>query len=482
MLRFETATPGLGNTSRREWLRLGGLAGINWTLPGLIPARAGTDTQADPASLPPGFGKAKSIIVVFASGGQSQLDTWDPKPDAPAEVRGEFASIATSVAGVRFSEHMPQIARVADRLTIVRSMSHEDLDHGSAFYLSMTGRYHRRKSGNPLPTPEDQPCYGSVLQRVRPATQFSQTAVHLNGPAEVPEMIAPGQFGGFLGRGYDPMTLGDVSLDRIAVPSLIPQDDLPPVRLEARRGLLQSVESSMRLLEGHRTMLDRSDLYQQAFDMLARPQSRDAFDLSREPESVRDRYGRNRSGQACLLARRLVQAGVPLVTVIWSHSNRGQDKAPTNTDTYGWDNHNDIFYGLKNHLLPRFDQGFSALIEDLDQRGMLEDTLVICMGEFGRAPLVALEPRFAGASPGRKHWSWVYSIAMAGAGVQRGAVLGASDQRGAYPIEQAYGPWDVIATMFSALGVHPEQHYFDLLKRPIRISDGQVMRGIYGPT
>ncbi len=395
MLRFETSTPGLGNTSRREWLRLGGLAGINWALPGLIPARAGTDTQADPASLPPGFGKAKSVIVVFASGGQSQLDTWDPKPDAPAEVRGEFGSIATSVAGVRFSEHMPQIARVADRLTIVRSMSHEDLDHGSAFYLSMTGRYHRRKSGNPLPTPEDQPCYGSVLQRVRPATQFSQTAVHLNGPAEVPEMIAPGQFGGFLGRGYDPMTLGDVSLDRIAVPSLIPQDDLPPVRLEARRGLLQSVESSMRLLEGHRTMLDRSDLYQQAFDMLARPQSRDAFDLSREPESVRDRYGRNRSGQACLLARRLVQAGVPLVTVIWSHSNRGQDKAPTNTDTYGWDNHNDIFYGLKNHLLPRFDQGFSALIEDLDQRGMLEDTLVICMGEFGRAPLVALEPRFA---------------------------------------------------------------------------------------
>ncbi len=480
MLRFETATQGSSNPSRREWLRLGGLAGFNWALPGLIPGRALANEQTGSTVQGPGFGKAKSVIVVFASGGQSQLDTWDPKPEAPEEIRGEFGSIETSVTGVRFSEHMPQIARVADRLTIVRSMSHEDLDHGSAFYLSMTGRYHRRKSGNPLPTPDDQPCYGSVLQRVRPAMAFSQTAVHLNGPAEVPEMIAPGQFGGFLGRGYDPMTLGDVSKDRIAVPSLIPHVDLPPVRLEARRSLLASVESEMRLLEGHQTMLDRQDLYQQAFEMLARPEAREAFDLSEEPEALRDRYGRNRSGQACLLARRLVEAGVPLITVIWSHSNRGQDKAPDNTDSYGWDNHNDIFYGLKNHLLPRFDQGFSALIEDLDQRGMLEDTLVICMGEFGRAPLVALEPRFAGATPGRKHWSWVYSIAMAGAGVQRGAVVGASDQRGAYPIEQAYGPWDVVATMFSALGINPEQHYFDLLNRPIRISDGQLMRAIYG--
>jgi len=467
-----------GTAGRREFLRIGGLGGFSWALPGLIPQRVQANELA--ASQIRGFGKAKAVIVVFASGGQSQLDMWDPKPDAPEEIRGAFGSINTAISGVRFCEHMPQIAKIADRLTVVRSMAHEDLDHGSAFYLSMTGRYHRRKSGNPLPSPEDQPCFGSVLQRVRPATQFSQTAIHLNGPAEVPNIVAPGQFGGLLGGGYDPMTLGDVSKGTIAVPSLLPHADLPPIRLQARQSLLQSIEAGQRLMEDQKMLLEKHALYQQAFEMLARPEARNAFDLSQEPESLRDRYGRNRSGQACLLARRLVEAGVPLVTVIWSHNNRGQDKEPDNTDNYGWDTHNDIFYGLKNHLLPRFDQGFSALIEDLDQRGMLEDTLVICMGEFGRAPLVALEPRFAGATPGRKHWSWVYSVAFAGAGVQRGATLGASDPRGAYPVTEAYGPWDIVATIFSALGIDPHQHYHDPVDRPIRICDGQVIQSLYG--
>jgi hypothetical protein len=405
---------------------------------------------------------------------------WDPKPDAPAEIRGAFQSIATAIPGVRFCEHMPQIAKVANKLCVVRSMAHEDLDHGTAFYLSMTGRYHRRRSGNPLPAPDDLPCHGAILQRVRPASAFSQTAVHLNGPAEVPLIAAPGQFGGILGRGYDPLTLGDVTKDEIAVPALLPHQDLPAVRMQSRQSLLQAVEHNMRLLGGQKQAIEKNALYKQAFDMLDRREAREAFDLSREPDSLRDRYGRNRSGQACLLARRLVEAGVPLVTVIWSHSNRGQDIDPANTDLYGWDNHNDIFEGLHQHLLPRFDQGFSALIEDLDQRGLLNDTLVVCMGEFGRAPLVALEPRFAGATPGRKHWSWVYSIAMAGAGVQRGAAVGESDSRGAYPRTEAYGPWDVTATMFSALGIDPHQHYYDPVNRPIQICDGQVIKAVYG--
>ncbi|MGV2341993.1 MAG UNVERIFIED_CONTAM: DUF1501 domain-containing protein [Planctomycetaceae bacterium] len=253
---------------RREWLRLGGLAGLNWALPGLIPARGqAEESSASPVAVP-GFGKAKSVIVVFASGGQSQLDTWDPKPDAPEEIRGVFGSINTAIPGVRFSEHMPQIARVADRLTVIRSMAHEDLDHGSAFYLSMTGRYHRRRSGNPLPSSEDQPCMGAVLQRVRPATAFSQTAIHLNGPAEVPLIVAPGQFGGLLGRGYDPLTLGDVSRELTAIPALLPHLDLPPVRLEARQSLLASLESQMRLLESNTARLEKQALYGQAFEML----------------------------------------------------------------------------------------------------------------------------------------------------------------------------------------------------------------------
>lgn len=478
MLRFFSESPtGSARVPRREWLRLGGLAGLNWALPGLIPQRS---AAASVAAQRPGFGRARSVIVVFASGGQSQLDTWDPKPQAPAEIRGAFGSIATAIPGVRFCEHMPQIAQAANKLCIVRNMSHEDLDHGSAFYLSMTGRYHRQRSGNPLPAPDDAPCHGAVLHRVRPAAGFAQTAVHLNGPAEVPLIVAPGQFGGLLGKAYDPLTLGDVTRDGLAIPALQTHADLPPVRLRARQSLLSSVESLMTELSDQRPGRDKAALYQQAFELLERPETRAAFDLSQEPPALRDRYGRNRSGQACLLARRLVQAGVPLVTVIWSHNNRGQDLDPTNTDLYGWDTHNDIFEGLQHHLLPRFDQGFSALLEDLQQTGLLEDTLVICLGEFGRAPLVALEPRFAGASPGRKHWSWVYSIALAGAGVQGGSVVGESDSRGAYPRTSPWGPWDVMATMFSALGIDPHQTYLDPLNRPMQICEGQVIEPIYG--
>ncbi len=478
MLRFFDENSGrISAHSRREWLRLGGLAGFGWALPGVIPQQ--TRGENSRAAIAPGFGKAKSVIVVFASGGQSQIDTWDPKPEAPLEIRGAFDSISTSLSGVHFCEHMPQIAKIADKLCIVRNMSHEDLDHGSAFYLANTGRYHRRRSANPLPAPDDYPCFGSVLQRVRPSTDFVQTAIHLNGPAVVPKVVAAGQFGGLLGKGYDPLTLGDVTKGQMPIPSLLPHDDMPSVRMKARQSLLQSVEEATNRLSASAAAADKQSLYSQAFEMLSRRETRAAFDLSAESDTLRDRYGRNRSGQACLLARRLVEAGVPFVNVIWSHNNRGQDLDPADTDLYGWDTHNDIFEALQHHLLPRFDQGFSALIEDLEERGLLDETLVVCMGEFGRAPLVALEKRFAGASPGRKHWSWVYSIAMAGAGVTRGSVVGASDTRGAYPDVDPYGPWDVMATVFSALGIDPHQHYKDSLNRPFRVCEGNVMEAIY---
>lgn len=480
MLRFTySQSEKQSGFSRREWLRIGGLAGLSWAFPGLIPARC--DEPRNFAAVP-GFGRAKSVIIVFASGGQSQLDMWDPKPDAPLEIRGEFQSIPTAVPGVRFCEHMPQISRIADRLCLIRNMSHEDVDHGSAFYLSMTGRYHRRRSGNPLPAPDDLPCYGALLHRVRPSTQFGQTAIHLNGPAEVPLIVAPGQNGGLLGKSCDPLVLGDVTRDTNAVPALMPQLDLPEVRMKSRQTLLDAVEGLMTHDIPLHLVRDKQSLYTQAFELLGRKNTLHAFDLSQETEQLRDRYGRNRSGQACLLARRLVEAGVPLVTVIWSHNNRGQDIDPSNTDLYGWDTHNDIFDGLKNHLLPRFDQGFSALIEDLEQRGLLDSTLVVCMGEFGRAPLVALEPRFAGLTPGRKHWSSVYTIALAGAGVVPGTVVGESDSRGAYPRNEPWGPWDVMATVFSSLGIDPALEYRDPVNRPFRICDGRVITPAYTGT
>lgn len=461
-----------GRFTRREWLRIGAL--------GSLAAVRGVrgDTTASQAR-GPGFGRAKSVILVFANGGQSQIDTWDPKPSAPLDVRGAFQPIATRTSGVHFCEHMPRIAQISDRLTVVRSMSHEDLDHGSAAYLALTGVYHARRSANPLPSANDVPTYGAVLRRLQKDSRFVADAIHVNGPALVPTTLSPGQDGGFLGRAYEPLAIGDPTAAAGAFPGLMPHDDLPPVRLNERLTLKQSLDAYAAGLEKSGRSVDMNKLYAQAYSVLTSPQARQAFDLEQEPAALRDRYGRHRSGQALLLARRLVEAGVPYINVIWNHTNRGQDKDTQDTDVYGWDTHNDIFVALRDHLLPRFDQSFAALIEDLDQRGLLDQTLVVCMGEFGRAPRVALEPKFAGASPGRKHWASVYSIAMAGAGVQRGAVVGASDRLGAEPVTERYGPWDVAATMYHALGIDPRGHYTDTLSRPFAITSGRVMEAVY---
>lgn len=465
--------------SRREWLRLGGLGGLSlMTRPALSLGRE--NGSRGPL---PGWGRARSVIVIFASGGQSQIDLWDPKPLAPAEVRGAFAAIDTAVAGVRLCEHVPRIARVIDKCTLVRSLSHEDLDHGSAVHLALTGRYHPQRSSNPPASTADQPCYSSVLQRVRPSSEFVHTAVHVNGPNLVPFEPAPGQFGGLLGKRYDAFTVGDVSEGDLAAPGLSPQEELPGVRLGRREELLTALDR-YRVEVGSgasaRRGMEKDVLYEQAFDVLSQPQTREAFRLSAEPARLRDRYGRNRSGQACLLARRLVEAGVPLVTVFWNHNNRGQDKAFGDINEWGWDTHNDIFFGLKEQLLPRFDQSFSALLEDLDERGLLDETLVVCMGEFGRAPLVALERNFAGETPGRKHWANAYSAVFAGAGVTRGSVVGATDAQGGYPVGDRYGPWDVIATIFAALGIDPASHYTTAQGQQLQICDGQPVAALYG--
>lgn len=456
---------------RREFLQVGLASSLSASL-------AATARGSESPRRAAGFGRAKSVILVFASGGQSQFETWDPKPDAPQDVRGAFAPTATPLPGVHLCEHLPRLARIADRYTIVRSMSHEDLDHGSAAYLALTGRYHPRRSSNPPPSPRDFPTYGAVLKRLRVTNRFAYEAVHVNGPALVPTLVSPGQDGGFLGREYEPLVVGDIRREAQVLPGLANQQ-LPPVRMQERLGLKQTLDQYRVHLSADREMVQMSDLYRQALTMLSAPRYRDAFDISREPAALRDRYGRHRSGQACLLARRLVEAGVPFVNVIWNHSNRGQDDTPDDPEAYGWDTHNDIFSSMKNHLLPRFDQSFSTLLEDLDQRGLLDETLVVCMGEFGRAPRVKLEPNFAGSLPGRKHWASVYSIVLAGAGVQRGAVVGQSDRLGGEPRSERYGPWDVAATMFNALGLAHDSHFTDSLNRPMATTIGKPIAAAY---
>jgi uncharacterized protein (DUF1501 family) len=456
--------------NRRQWLRLGTLSGLSWLM--------GRACAVPAAKKGAGFGKAKSVLLVFASGGQSQLETWDPKPDAPPEIRGEFKAIHTAVPGTLLCEHLPRLAKLADRYTIVRNVSHDDLDHGSATYLALTGVPHPRKSSNPPVRPTDYPTYGSILKRVRPLSPFPHPAVHVNGPVLVPEIISPGQFAGFLGQAYEPLVLGDPTAGNVAMPGLDPVPDLTASRQSERQSLLEAVEAQSRTMRNDKLRQDMNVLYRQAFELLATPRCRQAFDLGQEPMKLRERYGLHRAGQACLLGRRLVEAGVPFVTVFWNHSARGQD-THEETDWYGWDTHNDIFEVMKKHLLPRFDHSFSALLEDLDQRGLLKETLVVCMGEFGRAPKVAVERTFKGSAPGRKHWGSVYSILMAGAGIARGGVVGESDSIAANPVGDRVAPWDIAATLFHALGIDPAHDYVDMGGRPFKIADGRAIAGVY---
>ena len=479
MLRFfDERTGSRTDLSRHEFLRIASLGAL--TAGGLGRAFAADARNARSATSLSGVRRAKSVIVVFASGGQSQLEMWDPKPEAPLEVRGAFSSIASAVPGTILSEHLPRIARLADKYTLIRTMSHADLDHGSAVYLSLTGQYHSRITSNPVPKPTDLPSLMSIYQRLRPGEGTIAPAVQVNGPIIVaPQDIAPGQFGGLLGRDFDPMFVGNVNTDSVAIPGLTAQPDLPAVRIRERERLLAAIDRSLRSHETNVRLTDLDGQYHKAFELLAEPRTREAFDLSAEPDQLRRRYGRHRAGQACLLARRLAEAGVPLITVVWNHQSRGQDLHPEDDEYYGWDTHNDIFDVLQNRLLPRFDQSFSALLEDLESRGMMDDTLVICMSEFGRAPLVALEKNFLGASPGRKHWSAAYSILMAGAGVSRGKVVGKTDRYGAYPASESYGPWDIAATIFAALGISRDHHYYDPLNRPYPVTVGTPLSVVY---
>jgi hypothetical protein len=316
------------------------------------------------------------------------------------------------------------------------------------------------------------------LQRVRPSDRFPHAAFHVNGPLLIPKEPGPGQFGGFLGPGYDPLPIGDVANGASLLNGMTMRPDTPSSRLAKRRALLERLDQHRPdvnpLLSAHQA------LQRKAYDLIDSPRVRDAFDIGKESDKTRDRYGRTRGGQACLLARRLVEAGVPWITVFFNHNIRGQDDHPELADEYGWDTHNDIFVAMRERLLPSFDHSFSALLEDLETRGLLKDTLVVCMGEFGRAPLVAEEKNFKGSSPGRKHWAQCYSVVLAGAGIRRGAVYGASDRHGAYPQSHPVTPGDLAATLFYALGIPADTQFTDLPSRPHRATTGDPVTALFG--
>src|SRR5262249_44520601 len=274
-----------------------------------------------------------------------------------------------------------------------------------------------------------------------------------NGPLLAPKEPGAGQYGGFLGHAYDPLQIGAVADGSSLLTGMTMGTESSVRRLAERRTLWEHLDQYGPY--GNTLPTAHQDLMRKAYALIDSPRIRDAFDIGKESARTRDRYGRTRGGQACLLARRLVEAGVPWITVFFNHNIRGQDDHPELPDEYGWDTHNDIFVTMREHLLPTFDHGFSALLEDLEARGLLNDTLVVCMGEFGRAPLVAVEKNFKGSSPGRKHWAQCYSVLLAGAGIRRGAVYGSSDRHGAYPQSNPITPGDLAATLFHALAILP---------------------------
>lgn len=447
----------LCSTTRRGLFQFGALGALNLAWPKLLPA---SDTQSLPALK--GFGNAKSCVVIFLFGGPGQQDLWDLKPEAPAEVRGEFKPIATNVSGIAIGEHLPLLSQQADKFAIVRSVTHTDFEHGSASYTALTGQPHPLPGTNTPARQEDFPTYGAIISKLQPTPQSVPNAVIL-GPVMHQGARPPmaGQNAGFLGDGYEPLRIpDDPNSKEFSVSGLAFPDGMTPVRMNHRYELLGSLEQHYQRLDRWRDVEGMTQLKQRAHGLLASSRSRDAFELSHETLSLRDRYGRHRFGQTMLLTRRLVEAEVPLVTINWSKLNADQ-----------WDTHKKNYPKLKNELLPPFDQGVAALLADLDDRGLLDTTLVIALGEFGRTPKLNKDA-------GRDHWPDCYSVLLAGGGTPRGFIYGSSDRHAAYPADAPVAPWDLAATMYHLMGVAPHVDVHDRLERPFRLSHGRVVRGL----
>ncbi len=453
--------------TRRVALQLGAVAPLGLSLPKVLRAEAANPEATKKA-------KAKSVVLFFLQGGQGQLDTWDMRPDAPEGIRGEFRPIDTNVPGMTICEHMPQLATLADKFAIVRSMNHTATSHNAASFYSLLGEKPRFEPGLAA-SESDFPTAGSIVAKFLPQRDQIPPFVQLS-----PSMFGdnylqmPGAGAGFLKAPFEPLRItadpnaADFSVEELALP-----DDVSQERLAGRRNLLGSIDRHLGGL-GDSGKIGKLDQFQQrALGLVTSGQVRKAFDLRSESDELRDRYGRNVHGQRLLLARRLVEAGVRFVSVYWG----GLLNAP---DDY-WDTHDGGFTKQRTKLLPTFDQCLSAFLSDLDRRGLLETTMVVVMGEFGRAPKVGQVTANAGTdAQGRDHWPFCYSVVLAGGGVRGGNLVGKADRYTAYPAADPYTPADLNATIFDALGLDPATELFDPLSRPLPISRGKPIRALFG--
>ena len=453
---------------RREVVRAGSLALLGMGTPELFRAQAAAAAAGSGS-----FGRAKRVIVLFMWGGPGQMDTWDMKPDSPSEYRGEFKPISTNVDGIQICELFPKLAKQCDKLAIVRSMHHPDVNHLTATHFLLTGKDLPNRQG---PTSDDWPNLGAVLGKLGRGNRAlpPYVAMRPKTALDVPRFVeeSRGQWSGWLGPAFQPFVIdADPNGAEYRRGEFSLSSDLASARFERRMELRQQLDARMRQLEAHPAVQAHDASYARAYNLLTSAGAGKAFDLSDEPDALRDRYGRHMHGQAVLQARRLIEAGVPLVTVFW------QNEGIKNVSVY-WDTHSRTFVDMRERLCPPADQAFSALLWDLEQRGLLDETLILWTGEFGRTPKVGQGvPGGAGAGrDGRDHWPHVFTSLLAGGGIKGGQVYGKSDAQAAYPEEDAVTPADLAATMYHCLGVPPHQELRDAQDRPLAICDGSVIR------
>ncbi len=406
----------------------------------------------------PTRGKARSTILFFLCGGASHIDTWDLKPDAPAEFRGPFQPITTSAPGVRLCEHLPLLARQAKHLAVVNSLSNKVAtnDHHAGYYYNLTGHEPDRTfvtlGNNRRPMHDDWPYMGAVVGAKRPPHAFLPNAITLPHKPSRPPYTRPGQFAARLGVEFNPMYVrGSHSRPlQFQAPALTLDASNTSARLDSRRDLLAAVDQSRNELERFADVQTYTRQQERALSLLSSSQTTAAFDLSREAETIRERYGQTVNGMSLLVARRLVEAGVPFVTVFWMENPKLKSKCRS---AGGWDTHGNNFNCLKDHLLPEFDRGFSALIADLSQRGLLDETLLMVTSEMGRKPRIG-DPRSGGKSgAGRDHWTYCMSTLFAGGGIRGGQTYGSSDARAEYPADRPVTPADISKTVYHAMGI-----------------------------
>jgi hypothetical protein len=456
--------------TRRQALSVGGMGLLGLTVPRLLEA---AEQRKGPAP------RAKSIIFLYQFGGPSHLETFDMKPNAPEGIRGLFDTIETNVPGLRICEHLPETAKVMDKVTLIRSMHHGMKNHNSASYYALTGNEPPVDDIRLRDTLDRFPAYGSIVDRLAPVEDGMPTFVAY--PYVIRDgSITPGQHASFLGKGNDPLLVTEDPNDsNFKLPELSLPENLSPERLGNRREIQKLIDRQSRLLEYSAQAQGLNAYYEKALSMLDSPRVRQAFDLSQEPDDLRDRYGRTTYGQSCLLARRLVEAGVKFVNVYFSSNIGGQSKTSGGWDTHGFNNTR-MFPIMKAWHLPMTEHTLPVFLNDLDDRGLLDETLVVCEGEFGRSPKRGVSTSGnSNSDDGRDHWPYCYTALLAGAGIKRGYVHGVSDQTASAPLKDPVHPGQLLATIYESVGIIPDTIVYNHLNQPRELVKAESVPALY---